>query len=112
MLVLVWVLVLGLTPPPTGSEAWRLYEYIVRHFLATISEDCRYLQTSISFSVASEGFTCSGRTLLSPGAPPPPPSTLLHLNLSSSSTLLLHLSPPPAPSPTLLSVLLLHLLCC
>uniref|UniRef100_A0A6Q2XS23 DNA topoisomerase n=1 Tax=Esox lucius TaxID=8010 RepID=A0A6Q2XS23_ESOLU len=50
-----------------GGDGWRLYEYIVRHFIATVSQDCKYLQTTISFSIASEGFSCSGKTLISPG---------------------------------------------
>uniref|UniRef100_A0A673WG20 DNA topoisomerase n=1 Tax=Salmo trutta TaxID=8032 RepID=A0A673WG20_SALTR len=50
-----------------GSDGWRLYEYIVRHFIATVSQDCKYLQTTISFTIASEGFSCSGKTLISPG---------------------------------------------
>uniref|UniRef100_A0A8C7F042 DNA topoisomerase n=1 Tax=Oncorhynchus kisutch TaxID=8019 RepID=A0A8C7F042_ONCKI len=50
-----------------GGDGWRLYEYIVRHFIATVSQDCKYLQTTISFTIASEGFSCSGKTLISPG---------------------------------------------
>jgi len=61
-----------LTPvlPPrlsTGSEGWRLYEYITRHFIATVSEDCKYLQTTIDFTIGKEAFSCSGKTLISPG---------------------------------------------
>ncbi|XP_041957877.1 DNA topoisomerase 3-beta-1 isoform X2 [Alosa sapidissima] len=50
-----------------GSDGWRLYDYITRHFIATISQDCKYLQTTITFSVGCEGFSCSGKTLISPG---------------------------------------------
>uniref|UniRef100_A0A4W4F4F1 DNA topoisomerase n=1 Tax=Electrophorus electricus TaxID=8005 RepID=A0A4W4F4F1_ELEEL len=50
-----------------GSDGWRLYEYITRHFIATVSHDCRFLQTTISFRVGTEGFCCTGKTLLSPG---------------------------------------------
>ncbi|XP_042609027.1 DNA topoisomerase 3-beta-1 [Cyprinus carpio] len=50
-----------------GSDGWRLYDYITRHFIATVSPDCKYLQTTISFSIATEGFTCSGKTLISAG---------------------------------------------
>uniref|UniRef100_A0A3Q0REG7 DNA topoisomerase n=1 Tax=Amphilophus citrinellus TaxID=61819 RepID=A0A3Q0REG7_AMPCI len=50
-----------------GSDGWRLYEYITRHFIATVSEDCKYLQTTIEFSIGTEAFSCSGRTLISPG---------------------------------------------
>lgn len=50
-----------------GSDGWRLYEYITRHFIATVSQDCKYLQTTIDFSIGTELFSCSGKTLISPG---------------------------------------------
>ncbi|KAM6954134.1 DNA topoisomerase 3-beta-1 [Aplochiton taeniatus] len=50
-----------------GSDGWRLYEYITRHFIATVSQDCKYLQTTIQFTIGTEGFSCSGKTLISPG---------------------------------------------
>ncbi|XP_039627490.1 DNA topoisomerase 3-beta-1 isoform X1 [Polypterus senegalus] len=55
------------TESELGSDGWRLYEYITRHFIATVSYDCKYLQTSIAFSISSENFTCTGKTLLSSG---------------------------------------------
>uniref|UniRef100_A0A671RCG6 DNA topoisomerase n=2 Tax=Sinocyclocheilus anshuiensis TaxID=1608454 RepID=A0A671RCG6_9TELE len=51
--------------PP--NDGWRLYDYITRHFIATVSPDCKYLQTTISFSIGTESFTCSGKTLISAG---------------------------------------------
>ncbi|KAA8579166.1 hypothetical protein FQN60_007299 [Etheostoma spectabile] len=50
----------------TGSEGWRLYDYITRHFIATVSQDCKYLQTTIDFNIGTEAFSCSGKTLISP----------------------------------------------
>ncbi|XP_016363606.1 DNA topoisomerase 3-beta-1-like [Sinocyclocheilus anshuiensis] len=50
-----------------SSDGWRLYDYITRHFIATVSPDCKYLQTTISFSIGTESFTCSGKTLISAG---------------------------------------------
>lgn len=50
-----------------GSEAWRLYEYITRHFIATVSYDCKYLQNTISFRIGPEHFTCTVKTVISPG---------------------------------------------
>jgi DNA topoisomerase-3 len=32
-----------------------------------LSPDCRYLQTTITFEVAGESFTCSGKTVIDPG---------------------------------------------
>uniref|UniRef100_A0A8C8XC07 DNA topoisomerase n=1 Tax=Panthera leo TaxID=9689 RepID=A0A8C8XC07_PANLE len=55
------------TEAELGSEAWRLYEYITRHFIATVSYDCKYLQSTISFRIGPEHFTCTGKTVISPG---------------------------------------------
>ncbi|XP_009436164.1 DNA topoisomerase 3-beta-1 isoform X3 [Pan troglodytes] len=55
------------TEAELGGDAWRLYEYITRHFIATVSHDCKYLQSTISFRIGPELFTCSGKTVLSPG---------------------------------------------
>ncbi|XP_057602423.1 DNA topoisomerase 3-beta-1 isoform X2 [Hippopotamus amphibius kiboko] len=55
------------TEAELGGEAWRLYEYITRHFIATVSHDCRYLQSTISFRIGPERFSCTGKTVISPG---------------------------------------------
>ncbi|NIG60281.1 DNA topoisomerase 3-beta-1 [Pontoporia blainvillei] len=55
------------TEAELGGEAWRLYEYITRHFIATVSHDCKYLQSTISFRIGPERFTCTGKTVISPG---------------------------------------------
>ncbi|KAF5894549.1 DNA topoisomerase 3-beta-1, partial [Clarias magur] len=55
------------TESELGSDGWRLYEYITRHFIATVSHDCKYLQTTIAFQIGTEGFSCIGKTLISAG---------------------------------------------
>ncbi|XP_047005827.1 DNA topoisomerase 3-beta-1 isoform X2 [Ictalurus punctatus] len=55
------------TESELGSDGWRLYEYITRHFIATVSHDCKYLQTTIAFQIGTEGFSCTGKALLSAG---------------------------------------------
>ncbi|XP_036076915.1 DNA topoisomerase 3-beta-1 isoform X2 [Rousettus aegyptiacus] len=55
------------TEAELGGEAWWLYEYITRHFIATVSYDCKYLQSTISFRIGPEHFTCTGKTVISPG---------------------------------------------
>ena len=50
-----------------SGDAWRLYDYITRHFIATLSPDCKYLQTKIAFTAAEEAFSCSGKTPIDPG---------------------------------------------
>ncbi|XP_051623947.1 DNA topoisomerase 3-beta-1 isoform X3 [Manacus candei] len=55
------------TEAELGGDGWRLYEYITRHFIATVSADCKYLQTTIAFSIDPERFTCVGKVVTSPG---------------------------------------------
>lgn len=50
-----------------GSEAWKLYEYITKHFIATLSPDCQFLQTTITFSIGTEKFTLVGKEVTDPG---------------------------------------------
>ncbi|XP_046394750.1 DNA topoisomerase 3-beta-1 [Ischnura elegans] len=49
------------------GDTWRLYDYICRHFIATLSRDCKYLSTTATFFIGDEKFSCNGHTLLDPG---------------------------------------------
>lgn len=49
-----------------GDEL-RIYDYITRHFIATLSTDCRYQSTTITFSVGSETFSYTGNALIEAG---------------------------------------------
>ncbi len=66
------------TLPSTLSSCFTVDKYInlckcvftcktVRYFIHQVSPDCKYLQTTVSFEVGQETFTCTGKTLLSPG---------------------------------------------
>uniref|UniRef100_UPI00358E7F4A DNA topoisomerase 3-beta-1 isoform X3 n=1 Tax=Myxine glutinosa TaxID=7769 RepID=UPI00358E7F4A len=69
------------TESQLGSEAWRLYDYICRHFIATVSPDLHYLHKELSFwlgshaehsamgseEIGGEFFTATGHYLVSPG---------------------------------------------
>lgn len=50
-----------------NGDAWRLYDYVTRHFIATLSPDCKYLQTKIEFLAGEEAMSCSGKTPIDPG---------------------------------------------
>jgi len=50
-----------------NSDHYRLYEYIVKHFLATLSPDCSYLQTEVIFLISSERFSCITKSPLKAG---------------------------------------------
>ena len=49
------------------NDSWRLYDYIVRHFIGTLSPDCKYLVTELDFEVNGESFSVSGKQLIDPG---------------------------------------------
>lgn len=49
------------------SDSWKVYDYIVRHFIATISRDCKFITTTIRFTIGTENFSTSSKTLVSPG---------------------------------------------
>ena len=50
-----------------GGDMWRLYEYVVSHFLASLSPDCRYAQTTMELRVGQEEFSISGKKVIKPG---------------------------------------------
>lgn len=49
------------------GDAWRLYDYITRHFIASLSPDLKYLHTTAALLIGEEKFSCSGKSLLDPG---------------------------------------------
>jgi DNA topoisomerase III len=55
------------TPAELGGDSWRLYEYITRHFIATLSPDCVYEKTKACFQIGAETFMCGGTHVISPG---------------------------------------------
>ncbi|XP_063384723.1 DNA topoisomerase 3-beta-1 [Cydia fagiglandana] len=62
-----------ITPMRPASESelegdmWRIYDYITRHFIATLSRDCKYLSTTITFKIGTETFSYTGNTLVDAG---------------------------------------------
>lgn len=49
------------------GDAYRLYDMITRHFLATVSGDCKFMRTRVHFDINHEGFSISGRKVIDPG---------------------------------------------
>ncbi|XP_043249264.1 DNA topoisomerase 3-beta-1 isoform X2 [Colletes gigas] len=49
------------------GDSWRLYDYITRHFIATLAQDCKYLSTTVKFEIGMETFTANGHSLVDPG---------------------------------------------
>lgn len=50
-----------------GGDAWRLYDFVTRHFIASLSPDCTYASRRAALSVAGEMFSVSGQSVLEPG---------------------------------------------
>lgn len=49
------------------GDAWKLYDYITRHFIGTVSKDCKYISTTATFNINGEMFSTTGKTLVDPG---------------------------------------------
>lgn len=60
------LVILPRTPMSAASEGalsgdeWKLYDYVVRHFIASVSADCKVTKTKATFSIGDEIFSCSG----------------------------------------------------
>lgn len=50
-----------------GGDSWRLYDYVARHFLGSISPDCVFRRMRASFACGTETFTASGTIAAKPG---------------------------------------------
>lgn len=55
------------SPGELGGDEWRLYEYITRHFIATLSGDCKMIKTKITIELSGELFSVTGRVVEDPG---------------------------------------------
>ncbi|GAB4851852.1 hypothetical protein Ancab_031251 [Ancistrocladus abbreviatus] len=50
-----------------GYDAWKLYQYVCQHFIATLSPDCKYIRTKVEFSIGGESFYCTGQQVTAQG---------------------------------------------
>lgn len=48
-------------------DHWRVYDFICRHFLGTISKDLKYLTTTVKLRMGMEVFSCTANVLIDPG---------------------------------------------
>jgi DNA topoisomerase-1 len=55
------------TPAQLGEERWKLYELVVRRFLATLSPDARWLTMKVNFDAGGEPYTVTGGQLKEEG---------------------------------------------
>ncbi|GAB4821904.1 hypothetical protein N2152v2_008950 [Parachlorella kessleri] len=50
-----------------GGDAWRLYEFVARHFLGSLSSDCVLRKVRVAFAAGAESFAAMGTTVIKPG---------------------------------------------
>ncbi|HON81258.1 MAG TPA: DNA topoisomerase I [Methanoregulaceae archaeon] len=50
-----------------GEERWKIYELVVRRFLATLSPDAQWRTMKVNFDAGGEPYTATGGQLTSPG---------------------------------------------
>ncbi|RIB03211.1 DNA topoisomerase [Gigaspora rosea] len=50
-----------------SGDSWRIYNYITRHFLGSISPNLKYQKTNVTIKIGIETFECSGTKVLQPG---------------------------------------------
>ena len=50
-----------------GGDAWRLYDFIARRFVASVSSDCAYVRQRATLDVAGERFAVDGRSVTDAG---------------------------------------------
>lgn len=55
------------TEADLDTDSWRIYDYITRHFLGSVSPECVYRRMKASFGCAGETFTATGTIPLRPG---------------------------------------------
>jgi DNA topoisomerase III len=49
------------------GDEWRIYEYVCRHFLATISPDGKFLKKHVNFECGKQKYNLTGISMIDPG---------------------------------------------
>ncbi|CAG8644563.1 6436_t:CDS:10 [Cetraspora pellucida] len=50
-----------------SGDSWRIYNYVTRHFIGSISPNLKYQKTNAIIKIGDESFECSGIRVLQPG---------------------------------------------
>ncbi|RHZ74167.1 hypothetical protein Glove_227g145 [Diversispora epigaea] len=50
-----------------SGDSWKIYNYITRHFLGSVSSNQKYLKTNVIIKIGSENFEISGTRTTEPG---------------------------------------------
>ena len=48
-------------------DSWRIYEFVVRNFLASVSRDCKFRRMKVGLEIGGEKFALTGRRLIEKG---------------------------------------------
>ena len=49
------------------GDSWKIYDYVVRHFIGTVSYNCKYQSNMIKFDIGGEKFSYTGKKVLELG---------------------------------------------
>ncbi|KAI8341296.1 DNA topoisomerase [Chlamydoabsidia padenii] len=49
------------------GDSWRVYDFIARNFIGSLSQNLKYLSTHVTFQIGAEKFECKGSQVISPG---------------------------------------------
>lgn len=49
------------------GDTWRLYDFVVRNFIGSVSAGLKYTTTTVSFTIGQEEFSCKGSRVTSLG---------------------------------------------
>lgn len=55
------------TPQELSGDNWRLYEFITKYFIATLSPDCKYEELTVTLKIKDEEFTTTGKNTINLG---------------------------------------------
>lgn len=50
-----------------NGDSWKLYDFIVRRFIAAFSNDCKYYSHTVNFKIGTEHFMYNWKTLIDAG---------------------------------------------
>lgn len=50
-----------------GGDSWRLYDFVARHFLGSISPDSIFRRIDVTATCGGESFKASGATMVNAG---------------------------------------------
>ncbi|KAJ3130531.1 DNA topoisomerase 3-beta-1 [Nowakowskiella sp. JEL0407] len=65
-----------------GGNTWRLYDYITRHFIGSISSNLYYTKTTAIIEIGSDKFSWTGNRVIKPGF-----SSVMHWKMMSDQLL-------------------------